>query len=576
MKNICLFLALLLIYPVANFAQVKGLSPFDGQESIEKQLDLKNSLSDQMKSDKMPVGNIVDPKFYKVGPGDLLSIYISPILPTDVQIMVTPQVSIIVPRIGEINLQGKTLEQVKDTITKIALSRNPNANCSVSLRQARMCLVTISGNVIFPGAYTVPASYRISTAIKFANQTKSGADLSINEIPAFVKLKENMRERERTFSETGMAPYASYSTRNIRVMRDHGPSQIADIEKAKALEDPTYDPFIQEGDEIFIPFDGAEYPKISISGAVQRPAVLAYKYGDKASTLLKMGFGFAQYADLHNIQLVVPGKENVRLSCDSVMNLLCPDYDLLPGSSIIVGKVELPEISENGVVSVSGQVNSPGIYLIKANQTRLKDVIKMAGGFNDKAYLPLASITRRDRNQIVMNEPKMDIWTSFQYSDLTFEDSSRFFIDMMLKKPIVSCDFVNAFEHDSASANILIRDGDVITIPANPGKVFIFGQVNQPGFIDYIPNQNMEWYVQKAGGYAQGADEERARIIRGNNKVWVKGEEDVFVYGGDEIYIPHPPDVPPSLKAQQYGTLAAVIGALVGAAGLLYSIFGKK
>ena len=97
--------------------------------------------------------------------------------------------------------------------------------------------------------------------------------------------------------------------------------------------------------------------------------------------------------------------------------------------------------------------------------------------------------------------------------------------------------------------------GDIIEVPSNPKSVFVWGQVNQPGYIPFNENANMDWYINSAGGPAQGAHAGRLRIIRGKNKVWVKGKNDVPVYAGDEIYVPKPPDNPPGLDIQEWAVI---------------------
>jgi len=57
------------------------------------------------------LGNSIDPAFYRIGPSDILSLSIYPINPYPLIITVTPSVSIVIPRFGEINLYGKTLQQ---------------------------------------------------------------------------------------------------------------------------------------------------------------------------------------------------------------------------------------------------------------------------------------------------------------------------------------------------------------------------------------------------------------------------------------------------------------------------------
>jgi protein involved in polysaccharide export with SLBB domain len=228
------------------------------------------------------------------------------------------------------------------------------------------------------------------------------------------------------------------------------------------------------------------------------------------------------------------------------------------------------EAKKSCVVSVQGCVNKPGTFLLSGDNVRLYDVIDMAGGFTEDAYLPLAYILRISKEFKDKQLTQWSIAENFQYSDLQLEDTTRYYLDVSYKKPVVSCDFEAAFIDSVPKANIVLHDGDVIVVPSNPKTVFVYGQVGNPGYITFKPGKTLDWYVEQAGGYAINAEKSRARIIDGRTKVWRKGGDDVIVKAGDEIYVPKPPDMPPGIRVQ---TWAIIISAVTSAATLLSIIF---
>jgi protein involved in polysaccharide export with SLBB domain len=226
-------------------------------------------------------------------------------------------------------------------------------------------------------------------------------------------------------------------------------------------------------------------------------------------------------------------------------------------------------------VSVKGNVNKPGSYPIEIGKTRIMEVLENAGGLNSDAYLPLANIVRSEMADLSAYNAYYEISRLFQYSDLILEDTIRYMIDINYRKPIVSCDFVKLYNDTGTTDNVLLEDGDLINIPSNPRKVYVFGQVNQPGYVEFSLGQNMEWYISHAGGYAQNAEEERARIIRGKTFVWEEGEDNVPVYAGDLIYVPRPPDIPKAVEMQNYSILASVLLATVSIVSIILNIVNK-
>ena len=549
-------------------AQQTGASPTTGAADIEKMMQsaVTAGNADLLKSDGMAVDNVINPKEYHIGPGDILALQLLSGTAIEQLLAVTPENSVLLPRLGEVSLVGKTLAQAKDTILQIIQKRNPNATASVTLRKPRICYVTIKGNVALPGTYSLPATMKVSTAIKLASQKTTTASAS----PAAQSAPKNpSSESDRLLSKsTGMS---SFVARNIVVRHNDGTSETADIEKAIATGTTALDPLLRESDEIFVPYESGASPTITISGAVQSPRVLAYKKGDKASFLLKSGYGLTDNARPNGVYLIQNGVKRP-LKTNEKLQLTEPDFELQPGS-VIIAEQDAPLTGlKQGVVEVTGNVKSPGAYSIEQNSTRLREVIEQAGGFTEEAYLPLAYILRRERS-LQSGEENGVAQRGLQYTDLVPEDTARFINHTKDRRPLVSCDIAAAFTRSSNADNVQLQDGDVIVVPSNPQRVFVYGQVNKPGYLAFTPGKTMEWYIEQAGGFAAGAEKSLARIIKGRTKVWSLGGENVFVESGDEIYAPPPTVKPIGYEIQNYTLLVTAIGALVGVAGFIYNVY---
>ncbi|MBX3044433.1 MAG: SLBB domain-containing protein [Candidatus Kapabacteria bacterium] len=561
MKLLKIIILLIIAASLNLMSQVPGLSGADTKELLQMEMD--NQISDGMSLEAMPVGNAINPDFYLIGPGDMLSLQIFPIQTSPKNLIVSPDYTILLPRVGEISIKDMTLNEVKDTISQIYRAKMSGSKAFVILKEARKCIVNIKGNVLSPAIYTLPSSYQVSTAVSFANQLGKLSGVPIVAVEALLQVQEKQREADRLFSETGIPSKPVYWSRNVTLLRNDGSSLQIDLERAVFENDIKNDPYVKEGDQIIVPFDQQYFNQISITGAVTRPIVLPHKYGDKVSLLLKFGYGVTDDADLDNVFVFLPeSKKRIKLQIDRKLNLLSEDFEVEPGSTIIVGQRLSYKKSDFGTVSVKGFVNSPGNYLIKLGETRLRDMVEMAGGFTQDAYLPLGRIIRRDYKQQSLSDPRQETYETMQYSDLKMDDTVRYYIDMKYKQPLVSTDFIEVFENNSEIHNVLLYDGDVIEVPNNPGKVRVFGQVKNPGFVEFQPGKTMAWYVERAGGYAEGSQSFRARIIRGRTQVWLEGAEDVFVYAGDQIYVPRVPDEPTTIKLQRYAVLASIVATV--------------
>jgi protein involved in polysaccharide export with SLBB domain len=535
--------------------------------------------SELLRTELLPSDNIVDPITYRVGPGDVLSIQILSGNATEQYISITPENSVLIPRIGEVSLLGKTLSQAKDTIITVMKNRNPQATITVMLRKSRTLYISIKGNIRFPGTYTVPASMRVSTIIRLANQPpKSAAQNTMGGTSAQIDQSKELNaiEAQKSVLKAGTMSAGedlpSFVARNISILHTDGSAHNVDLEKSITEVRNNLDPTLREGDQIYVPFEKPGYATIAIAGAVRRPITIAYKQGDKASMLLKLGYGFTEDANVNEVYLDQGGQQTkISIQSDGTLS---KDIDIVPGAVIVVRSNNILATGfKTGVAELTGAIQNPGAYTIKAGITTLKDIIEQAGGITDKAYLPLAYIVRREKQEPASNEPRFRAMMGMQFTDLKAEDTMRYLMHSMYRKPSVACDFTKAFS-GSEKDNVLIEDGDIIVMPENPQRVYVYGQVNNPGYVTFVSGKTMDWYIQQAGGYAAGADEDLTRIIKGRSKIWVEGDKkDVFVESGDEIYCAPPSQRPPGYEYQYYSFLITAIGGLVATLNVVYYAF---
>ena len=545
-------------------------SPLTGAADFDKSLQnaaTQLSSSDLAKGEQTPVDNVIISELYHIGPGDVLMLHVLPFPGVEQSVVVSAENSVILPRIGVLSLSGKTLAQARDTILKIYAARNPNATVAVALRKSRTVYCTVRGNVAYPGVKVYPATTRISSIVALANQAPSSSPTK----PAMVTKSAGADGGEEL---TGSAGLSSYVARNITISHRDGTTENVDLERAQYGADNTADPTVREGDEIIVPFEPPSYSTISIAGAVRRPTMMCFKKGDKLSVLLRAGYGLRDDADYQNVKLSLGGTtvESVQLTENG--QLAGADIALQPGSSLIVGSIPQTGAATQGIVEVVGEVRNPGVFSMTPHQTRLKEIIEKAGGFTDKAYLPLAYIVRRER-QKSNREVEKPGWEQVQYTDLTFEDTSRLIIHSALKRQVASVDFVKAFTQNSPPDNITLSEGDMIVIPENPRSVYVYGQVQQPGYVEYSPGKRLEWYIERAGGYAVGAEKSLSRIIKGKNKVWVEDDDDVFVEAGDQVYVAPPTNKPAGYDIQYYTTLGTILTTVLVMTTTIYNLLKK-
>jgi protein involved in polysaccharide export with SLBB domain len=528
--------------------------------------------SSLLTAEQIPTDNVVDPAVYVVGPGDVLAYQTTGLDFTEKLAVITPENTMLMERVGLINVAGMTLRELRDSVRSIIKQRAPGVEVFLTLKRARLAYVTIRGNVPYPGTYAVPASMRVGTFIVVSRQPW----LLRKDVALPDQVRTSGTPASQTTSEllrSGGPQLSAYALRNI-VVRHHDGVTLVDIARSRLPGGAKYNPHVREGDVVNVPYDNGMQPTISIAGAVATPATVVFKEGDRASLLLAAAGGALEDADLDRVALVQAGGQGkIQLNVDANLNLVGDDPQLEPGSSIIVEqKVLSGHEARQGVVEVYGEVPSPGSVLITPGVTRVSDVISRVGGVQPAASLSLSYVIRPDRSASSARELSERSSRTFMYSDLKLEDTVRYQLDQFNRIPFVSCDLATALKDTASAQNITLQNGDVIVIENTPDRVFVYGQVQNPGYVPFVARKSLEWYVEQAGGFAAGAEEGRSRIIRGKTKVWVESDDDVFVQPGDEVYVPRPPAIPPGMELQTLAVVAGIVSSVVALTATIVSL----
>ena len=530
------------------------------------------SQSSMLTGDQIPTSDVVDPSIYKVGPGDVIAYQTTGLDFSEKLTVVTPENSLMLERFGLIDVNGLTLAQLRERVKSFIAERSANIEVFLTLKRTRLVYVTVQGNVPFPGTYAVPASMRVGTLITLCSQ------------PWLLRKDQAITDQVRGQSlysatsttqmpKTSAGHLSSYAYRNIQVRHREG-VEVVDLAQAKVPGGAPFNPHVCEGDVVTVPMDNGLQSTITITGAVATPTTLAYKHGDKASVLLAAGGGFAPGADAASVVLTQGlSNETINLEVTPEFTIVGSDPVLEAGSVITVGAQPTSGSAvRHGIVQVYGEVGKPGSVVITPGVTRISEVLVAVGGVLPKASLSLSYIVRPDLQPSSRRDAVDMGYQNFMYSDLKLEDTLRFQMDQHYRVPYVSCNLETALSDPLSAQNIVVQNGDVVVIVPTPDRVFVYGQVNQPGYVPFEPNKNIEWYIKRAGDFATGAAKSRVRIIRGNTKVWVEDSDGVVVMPGDEVYAPRPPAVPAGVELQTWAMVAGILSSAAALAATVISL----
>lgn len=194
-----------------------------------------------------------------------------------------------------------------------------------------------------------------------------------------------------------------------------------------------------------------------------------------------------------------------------------------------------PGYSVQKNVTVDGEVLFAGEYSLNMKNERLSSLIERAGGVTEFGYTRGAKLTRvaNDDERKRMNDV-LDLMRRELGEKLT--DSLRLELDSVFT---VGIDLEAALKNPGGDADIVLREGDVISVPEMTSTVKINGAVMMPNTVTYIEGKNVGYYLSQAGGYSQNAKKSKKFIIYMNGQVDKVKSRSHKVEPGCEIVVPN-------------------------------------
>ncbi|MCI0512107.1 SLBB domain-containing protein, partial [candidate division KSB1 bacterium] len=481
---------------------------------------------------------------YIIGPGDFFQINVWGAISEEHQVRISPENKMIIPKVGEIGFKSLILSQAKKEIVQAIANRYKNAQISVSLLGLRKFRVFVSGAVRNPGSVIVNANTRVSEVIKAVGGFKTPINVqqftqqTTVETPS---LEESVVKSSQVVQDEMALEYPA-SKRNILLHRKDG--QFIQVDLLLSMEggENAANPYLLDGDVVFVPNLQKTVGQIAIWGAIRNPGEFEYMTGDNLHNLILLGHGFTSDADKSRIE-IVRFEADYRTTKSISINLADSTVDskkiaLFPDDRIYIRR--LPEYHTKAQIVIRGEVKFPGEYNIEDGQTTLTQVLEHAGGFTGQASLAEASLLRKSVADV--EDPEFERLKKMTIEEMTEQERNYFKIKSREKNGSLGIDFIRLFLLKDRSADVPLLDRDEITIPPVGRTIAVSGQVVRPGLITFVSGQTFRYYIGKAGGYSWNARKSHIRVIRSQTGEWLKPDGDTEIYLGDTIFVPERPE----------------------------------
>ena len=398
-----------------------------------------------------PSMNIATPTDYRLGPGDQVVIEVWGASEANIVQKVTPDGYISIPDVGPIAVNGLTVQaasnRIRAKLSKIysgmkTANVDLSTNVKVSLGKIRTIQVNIMGEVARPGTYALSSFSTVFHALYKAGgvspigslrnikvvrggrtvatidvydyilQGRSHTDIRLQEGDVILaspyealvmiqgKIKRPMYYEMK--SSESIATLINYAGG----FSDDAYASSITVERSNAKErtictvdEMHYNDFkMKDGDVVSIGAILDRYDnRVEIKGAVYRPG--SYAIGQdirtvrdlilKADGLLEEAFTNRGVLHRENPDRKL---EIISVNTKGILDGTEPDIALQKNDALFIPSIY--DLEAKGTLEINGEVFAPGIFPFAAN-TKLEDLIIMAGGLTEAASTVRVDVTRR-------------------------------------------------------------------------------------------------------------------------------------------------------------------------------------
>lgn len=283
---------------------------------------------------------------------------------------------------------------------------------------------------------------------------------------------------------------------------------------------------------------------VRVDGAVVKPSEFPFRTGMTVRDVVLMAGGMLPSAWGDSIEVTrdrrgespdllgVPERIPFALlrPGDNIKSDPRTEVPLGPGDHITV--LTAPYWAPSAAVTLQGAVVSAGTFALTRRSERLSDLLGRAGGLRPEAYSAGMRLRRVGVGDINLDLPK-------------------------------------ALRDPSHRDNIVLVDGDTITIPTYSPVVLVRGEVQQPTAVAYTPGRDLDYYIRAAGGLTAIADNSRTFVQQANGTIQasrvrrILGDTRPVPLPGSVVIVPVRPERPQTNWGSIFGGIASILGSVV-------------
>ena len=325
-------------------------------------------------------------------------------------------------------------------------------------------------------------------------------------------------------------------------------TEIISVDVRSIMAGTSPDIPLQKNDILYIPsiHDLEDRGDVAIFGEVAKPDSYSYSDNMTLEDLIIRAGGLRESASTVRVDVSRRIKDPKSThSTDSIGQMFTfalkdgfvidgeQGFTLQPYDQVFVRRSPGYQAQQN--VQVTGEVIFGGTYAMTTTEERLSDLVKKAGGATPKAYLHGAKLIR-----VANDEEKKRMRDVIDLMNRQFGKAMMDSLDIRVEDTFsVGIDLEKAMAQPGSEYDLVLREGDVLSVPKLNNTVKVNGAVMMPNTVGYLSDKNANYYLDQAGGYALNAKKSKKFVIYMNGQVArIKGRSKDKIEPGCEIIVP--------------------------------------
>ena len=383
-------------------------------------------------------------------------------------------------------------------------------------------------------------------------------------------LFEGMTLTQLIDSAEGLKGDAYIERASILRTKDDLSSEIIEVNLRQILAGTNSDLTLKREDVVRIAsiYEVQNERYIQILGEVKRPGIYPYSENMTSEELILMAGGLQETANTNEIEIARRLEDSdLGTMADILVTTVSKDLSfnpnaipLKPFDQVIVRK--RANFTMQRLVSVEGQVNSPGIFAIQSSAERISDLVRRSGGLNQFAYAKGATLIRKTeffdteseqiRRQRNLEDLKMRLVEDPNTSETQDELLHRLLNELPKEKvkdidslmtnakresldqiatetpgfevkikesEAVAINLEKILSNPGSEEDLLLEEGDILNVPKLLQTIRMRGEIVYPTTLRHEQGKGLKYYLNSAGGFDRRANRRMTYVVYANGAV---------------------------------------------------------